>query len=158
MSNPQSDAVRVVVERPPGRANVLIIKLEGELGIGAMVGEDGSHTGLNGDSVFDEQLRAVLPPGKWLVVLDLTGLTYLSSIGMASLIRLQKRVREGGGSLRLSGVSKMLMALLERCRLEKAFDFYPDMDAALSAVSPRLATSLLAGCTIISPTRRATTT
>jgi anti-sigma B factor antagonist len=136
MSNSQNDAVRVVVERPPGRTDVLVIKIEGELGIGAMVGEDGSHTGLHGDSVFDEQLRNVLPPGKWLVVLDLSGLTYLSSIGMASLIRLQKRVREGGGSLRLSGVSKMLMVLLERCRLEKAFDFYPDTATALSAQVP----------------------
>jgi anti-anti-sigma factor len=133
MSNPPSDAIRLVVERPASRDDVIVIKLQGEIGIGSMVGAGGQHTGWHGDTVLDEQLKNVLPPGKWLVVLDLSGVSYLSSIGMSALIRFQKRVREGGGALRLAGLSKMLLVLMERCRLERAFDIFPDTNAAHSA-------------------------
>lgn len=127
-------AIHVTVEPltvAPQSNNAILVKIAGELGINSMVGPNGQHTGIEGDTALDDSLRNAVPKPPKLVVLDLTPVTYLSSLGMAALLRFQNRIKEAGGELRLVGTTDMVVALLRRCRLDHAFKLFDDIPAAV---------------------------
>jgi anti-anti-sigma factor len=133
MSSQQS--IRVTVEKPkaaPSGVDAVIVKVAGELGINTMLGKNAKHTGLSGDTALDRALHDALPNPPQLVVLDLSAVTYLSSLAMAALVRFQKHVQSAGGQFRLAGTSSLIETLLKRCSLERVFNMYPDIPAALN--------------------------
>lgn len=67
-----------------------------------------------------------------LVVLDLTALDFIASIGMGTLVSLKRAVERSGGSVRLAGVNDNVMAALQRSRLDQAFEIHDTPDAALA--------------------------
>lgn len=113
------------------RADTAILKVAGELGLSAMLGEGGQHTGVSGDTALAKMLRDALPEIPRLVIIELSGVTYLSSLGMGALLRFQNDVKDAGGTLRLAGLIEMVATLLRRCRLDHAFKIYPDLASAL---------------------------
>jgi anti-anti-sigma factor len=130
----QQESMRVTIQKPAGsspRPGSVVVKITGEIGLNAMVGPDGKHTGVDGDTALDIALQNALPEPSSLVVVDLDSVTYLSSLGMGALLRLQKRIKDAGGDFRLAGTSEMVVALLRRCRLDHAFSLYPDVASAL---------------------------
>lgn len=128
-------SIQITLQRPDPaiskRTDVAILKVTGELGLSAMLGEGGEHTGVSGDTALAKILRDALPDIPRLVVIELSEVTYLSSLGMGALLRFQNDVKESGGTLRLAGVTEMVATLLRRCRLDHAFAIYPDVASAL---------------------------
>jgi anti-anti-sigma regulatory factor len=57
---------------------------------------------------------------------------FLYSIFLAKLVSLQRRLRERGGALKLTGVGPNTLRIFEACRLVPLFDFAPDQDAAVA--------------------------
>ena len=55
------------------------------------------------------------------VVVDLSGVTFIDSSGLAVLIRAMQDVKNYGGRLRLSGVSNQLLSIFEMARLDQVF-------------------------------------
>ena len=53
------------------------------------------------EAVFDAHLTAQ----QWRIVLDLTGVTYLSSSGLRVLLRARKQAQAGGGDVVLCGLT-----------------------------------------------------
>ncbi len=67
-------------------------------------------------TAIDETLAAQERP---LLALDLRDLSFCDSYGLSVLVYAAKKVRERGGTLRLSGVSPQVRMLIERCGLER---------------------------------------
>jgi anti-sigma B factor antagonist len=101
--------------------DVLILTADGDLD---------SHV----SSVFAADLQRVIDSGTRMLVIDCSRLGYVSSIGIASLIRLYKKVVERGGRVMLVGVQGPLSRLLEITRLNQVFQTYPTLEDALAAL------------------------
>jgi len=87
----------------------------------------------HGSSAFAQDLQRVMDSGARKLVVDCSRLGYVSSIGIASLIRLYKKVVERGGHVKLAGVQGPLSRLLEITRLNQVFQTYPTLDDAVAS-------------------------
>jgi anti-sigma B factor antagonist len=67
------------------------------------------------------------------VVVDLAGVTYIDSSGLAVLIQAMQNVEDYGGTYMLAGVNENVRAILETARLDQVFLIFPHVDAALAA-------------------------
>ena len=101
--------------------DVLILTADGDLD---------SHV----SSVFTEDLQRVIDSGARKLVIDCSRLGYVSSIGIASLIRLYKKIVERGGQVMLVGVKGPLARLLDITRLNQVFQIHPTLEDALEAL------------------------
>jgi anti-sigma B factor antagonist len=80
-----------------------------------------------------DDLQRVIESGARKLVIDCSHLGYVSSIGIASIIRLYKKVIERGGHVKLVGVRGPLARLLEITRLNQIFQTHPTLEDALAA-------------------------
>jgi anti-anti-sigma factor len=67
------------------------------------------------------------------VVLDLAGLTYLSSAGIRVFLGLQKELKGRGGGLAICNVGEYPLQVLVMAGFDRVFNIYPSRDAALAA-------------------------
>lgn len=79
------------------------------------------------------RLDALLAEGIQRFVIDLSGLRFLDSSGIAVLVRLFKRVRIGHGDVRLAGAQPPVEKILKLVRLDRVFDVHPDVGAAVAS-------------------------
>jgi hypothetical protein len=75
---------------------------------------------------LDEPLR---DPGHRRVLLDLSGLSYLCGPWTSQGVRLWKRVREAGGTLKVCGLSPPILQVLQLIRLDRLAELHPDRSA-----------------------------
>jgi anti-anti-sigma factor len=68
------------------------------------------------------------------LVLDLSNITFISSIGLMVLIVLLKRVKVAGGQLVIAGLTDQCRQVMSLTRLDRAFDFYTTPDEAIAAL------------------------
>ena len=67
------------------------------------------------------------------LVVDLSGVTYIDSSGLAVLIKATQSVEEYGGQLTLAGMNEDVRSIFEMARLDQFFLIFPHVDAAISA-------------------------
>jgi anti-sigma B factor antagonist len=67
------------------------------------------------------------------LVVDLSGVTYIDSSGLAVLINATQTVEEYGGQLTLAGMNEDVRSIFEMARLDQFFLIFPHVDAAISA-------------------------
>ncbi|MGC2856789.1 STAS domain-containing protein [Novispirillum sp. DQ9] len=65
------------------------------------------------------------------VVVDMGGIAYIDSSGVASLVEGFQVARRQGVAFVLAAVSPAAMRVLQLARLDKVFAFQPDVDSAL---------------------------
>jgi anti-sigma B factor antagonist len=65
------------------------------------------------------------------VVIDLSGVEFLDSAGVGVLVGLFKHARGLGGSARFCGLTPGVRTILELIRLDRIFEIYDDVDAAV---------------------------
>ena len=58
------------------------------------------------------------------VLVNLSGVSYVDSSGLATLVEMLKRTRAYGGKLRLAGLAAKVRSLFEITKLEKLFEIY----------------------------------
>jgi anti-sigma B factor antagonist len=80
-----------------------------------------------------ELLNAMLKKKPERIVIDLSRVTYIDSAGIAVLILAMQQVEAYGGKFFLSGLQETLRSIFETSRLERVFQIFPDVDAALAA-------------------------
>jgi len=68
-----------------------------------------------------EALIQVCQEGPGRVVVDLAGVTYIESSGIATLVEALQRARQAGGQLLLRGLSERIKAVFRLSRLDKVF-------------------------------------
>lgn len=69
------------------------------------------------------------------VVLDLSGVEYISSSGLRVLVMALKAVQRYDGGLRLCGLTPFVAEVFEIGNFTVMFDTYPDQDTAIAACS-----------------------
>lgn len=67
------------------------------------------------------------------IVIDLSGVNYMNSSGIGTLIACLTTVRNGGGELRLANVGGKVQNLFVITQLVKVFDTYETVDRALAS-------------------------
>ncbi|MCA9898933.1 MAG: STAS domain-containing protein [Ardenticatenaceae bacterium] len=67
------------------------------------------------------------------LVVDLSGVTFLDSTALATLVQGMKHCRQRAGNLHLAGLQPSVKLIIELTRLDKAFGIYPDVETAVSA-------------------------
>lgn len=67
------------------------------------------------------------------VLVDLGGVTYIDSSGVASLVEAFQNARRGGSRFGLVGVSPAALRVLQLARLDKVFAIYGTLQEALGA-------------------------
>ena len=80
-----------------------------------------------------EVLNAVIKKKPKRMVIDLSRVTYIDSAGIAVLILAMQEVEAYGGKFFLSGLQETLRLIFETSRLDRTFQIFPNVDAALAA-------------------------
>jgi anti-sigma B factor antagonist len=83
---------------------------------------------------FSGALATTIESGRVLLVLDLTGVTFVDSTGLSVLLNALRRVTRAGGRMALVCSNPTVLRLFEITRLDTTFDIHAGADAALAAV------------------------
>jgi len=67
------------------------------------------------------------------LVLDLSGVDYMSSAGLREMVRILKRVKRSGGDLRIANPSERVREVLELAGLDSIFEIYPTQVEAVGS-------------------------
>lgn len=97
--------------------DVLIIRADG--GLNAQNAEE-----------FVAKIRQLVDAGLRKLIVDCSHLDYISSVGLAVLLRLHKQIAAHGGNLKVAGLKGMVAQVLAVTSLNKVFHLYPDVDQA----------------------------
>jgi anti-sigma B factor antagonist len=67
------------------------------------------------------------------ILIDCTGMDYISSTGLGAMLMLLKVIQKKGGTLRLFGLSPRIAEVFGISGFDKFFPIFPDLDAARRA-------------------------
>lgn len=99
---------------------------------------DGRVIGVTGDidlyssPQVREAIMAAVKDKRTPLVVDLDGVTYIDSSGVATLVEGLQMTRGYDGAFRLAGLSKRVREVFELARLEKVFAIFTDVETALN--------------------------
>jgi anti-anti-sigma factor len=68
------------------------------------------------------------------VVIDLSQLTFMSSLAMGVILAFRRNVLAHGGRVKVAAVQPLVLDSFRRARLDKVFDLVDSVDVALAAV------------------------
>jgi anti-anti-sigma factor len=83
--------------------------------------------------VFDAQLAPVLAQPNPHILLDLSGVSYVSSAGLRSILQLVKHTAAHKGRVGMFGAPSHIMEVIEISGFPSLLDVYPDKASALNA-------------------------
>ncbi len=101
--------------------SVTVVTLSGDL----VIGDAEAH--------FKKTVSHLLEEGKVQLVVDCSGLRYVDSSGLGSLVRALTTSQHEGGGTRLLGVPPTLLKLLQLTKLDSVFEMFDNRDQALSS-------------------------
>ena len=87
---------------------------------------------LNRSLDFQKALLSVLEDGPHRIIVNLSGVPYMDSSGVASLVKLLSRTRKSGCQLSLVGLTTRVKSLFEITRLDVVFNISPTEKDALA--------------------------
>lgn len=83
---------------------------------------------------FEEACTAWVNQGTKSLIIDMSELAYVSSMGLRAFVVVGKSLQEKGGTLRLSALTGLVKQVFEITRLSAAFPMHDTVDAALADV------------------------
>lgn len=81
--------------------------------------------------LFINEMQAILNRGEKKVVLDLRHLSYISSMGLGTLLRVHGRFNTAGARLKFANLHTAVGTLLRITHLDGIFDLYNTVDDAV---------------------------
>jgi anti-sigma B factor antagonist len=93
---------------------------------------DGGLDSENADA-FMAELGSLVDAGARKLIVDCSRLRFISSYGIAVLVRAHKKLAERGGNVKLAAVDSRVVRLLEFAGLSKILGIFPNVDAARAA-------------------------
>jgi anti-sigma B factor antagonist len=109
-----------------------------EIGRVIVIEAAGRLTLTDGHTHLRDQLHVSTGTGVKKFVLNLARVEFIDSYGIGELIRSYSVVRQVGGEMKLAGVPKKILEVLEISRLNTFFEIYSEEDAALQAFGRRV--------------------
>jgi anti-anti-sigma factor len=85
---------------------------------------------LNSSPLVKEQLAPAIAAQCPRLIVDLSGVSYLDSSGLAVFIEAQQSVQGYGGSFALCGLRESVRHIFTIARLDQVFRIFPDLAAA----------------------------
>jgi len=83
--------------------------------------------------LMEQRLIALVDAGHHRLVLDLTGVTYTSSVGVRVLLLIAKRLARVGGRLVLCALSQPVRTVLEHAGFGSIIPMHPDRESGVAA-------------------------
>lgn len=84
-------------------------------------------------SQFEGGLKELTGKGRSNLVLNLAGVTYMSSAGLRTLVSTLKDCKRGGGDVRLASPSERVSEVLSLAGLDSLFKVFEDDTAAVGS-------------------------
>ncbi len=85
-------------------------------------------------SGFERDMLASVDAGAPWLVLDLSDVSYISSVGVRVVIMTAKRLRAAGRRLAVCGLQLRIADVIEISGLNAILEIYPDRESALAAL------------------------
>lgn len=82
---------------------------------------------------FDQECGRWIEEGNKDLIVDLSGLEYISSAGLRVILGVGKKVKAQGGSLTFGGMSGMVKEVFEISGFSSIFPVYDSLEAALAS-------------------------
>ena len=83
--------------------------------------------------MFEGEIRDALQQGRFKIVVNCSGLSYIASAGLGALMGAIEEIRGGGGDLRLASLNDTVRNIFEILGFNHLYRIYPsEMDAILS--------------------------
>jgi anti-sigma B factor antagonist len=79
-------------------------------------------------------IQGYIDSGEQKFVLDCSELSYISSLGLATLVRANKRLKTKGGRLALAGVKGVAADALRVVHFDRMFNMFPTVDKAAESL------------------------
>ncbi len=107
-----------------------------EAGPGIAVIQVGGRVMLGEESAqIETRIEELLAKGFRQFIFELSGVTHIDSTGIGRFIACLHRVTRAGGILRMAAASPVVRDAFRVTRLETIFEFFPDVDSAMSGLS-----------------------
>jgi anti-sigma B factor antagonist len=82
---------------------------------------------------FEETLKQVIQDGQHNVILELSGVDFMSSAGLRGMVSSLKACKGGGGDLVLASPSKRVFEVMQLAGLTSLFSLFDDVTAAVGS-------------------------
>ena len=82
---------------------------------------------------FGEGISAPIDEGYINIVLDLSGVDYMSSAGLREIVSALKKAKRAGGDIRISQPSDRVLEVLEMAGLDTIVQIYATQDEAIGS-------------------------
>jgi anti-anti-sigma factor len=113
--------------------DTLEVRYERDAAAGVEIVAPHGEIDLSNLEILDRALDEVLRQSPRRLLVDLSGLEYMDSAGISSLLRAGKQMSQKGGRLILVGGSRFIQRLLRMTGLDRLFRHYETAAAALAA-------------------------
>jgi anti-anti-sigma factor len=105
-----------------GRADdVVVLTLAGEISLD------------EGDLVLSKHVDTLIKQSHVKLVLDLSGITYIDSAGMAMMVAQLKEVRRHGGAMKLAALTAKTQQLFAMLKLKFVFEIFDTVEQAVES-------------------------
>lgn len=85
----------------------------------------------NSSPDVEKKLQALMDRGEERLVLDLSELTYISSLGLRIFISVAKNIRNVDGKLALAGLNDHIYEIFKIARFTNIFSIFPSCEEAV---------------------------
>ena len=85
---------------------------------------------------IDQALEEIIRLNGTCVVFDFSGVSFIDSAGIGTLVRSLSRLKKLGGTLRLAGVKSMVAGVLKLSQLDQIIEIFPTGEAAAQGLPP----------------------
>lgn len=86
----------------------------------------------NSSQSVENRLLALINGGEDRLVLDFSGLAYMSSLGLRVLMMVAKNIQKVNGKLALAGLNDHIYEIFKIARFTDIFSIYPNCDEAVA--------------------------
>jgi len=87
---------------------------------------------LHSSAFVKDQLEPLITAKRPKVIVDLSGVSYIDSAGLATFIEAMQRIQAYGGLFALCGLRESTQHIFAIARLDQVFRIFPDQAAALA--------------------------
>lgn len=84
-------------------------------------------------SQLDDKLKSLIDDGKVNLVLELSGVAYMSSAGLRAIVAALRETNKKRGDVRLASVSERVSDVLSLAGLDSLFDLFDDTASAIGS-------------------------
>ena len=101
---------------------------------GTMVVRLGGELDAETNEYFFDCIKDEIENGHKRIVINCADLGYVSSLGLAALVRARSRIAKKGGRIVLSRVDSKIMDMLHLINFDRLFDIYPTEREAIEVI------------------------